>query len=160
MARMKTRQEFRARLEAQGPGGAWTYIVLPFSVEKTWGSRALVSVKGSINGFGFRSSVFPAGDGTHTMMVNKAMQQGAGVGQGDTAEFVMEPDTAPRVVEAPPDLQKALSKNAAAKAFWDKCPPSHRKAYLGYIEEAKLAETRARRIEKTIATMAGGKKSK
>lgn len=94
------------------------------------------------------------------MMVNKQMQQGAGVKAGGTAKFVMEPDAAPRVVEAPPDLRKALSKNAAAKACWDELPPSHRKEYVGYIEEAKLAETRARRIEKMIATLAEGKKSK
>jgi hypothetical protein len=37
-----SRQQFKGKLEAIGPGGAWTYMKVPFSVQKVFGSRAAV----------------------------------------------------------------------------------------------------------------------
>jgi uncharacterized protein YdeI (YjbR/CyaY-like superfamily) len=55
----------------------------------------------------------------------------------------------------PPDLRRALSKSKRAKAAFDRLPPSHRREYLEYVNEAKRPETRARRIEKTVTHLAG-----
>lgn len=49
-----------------------------------------------------------------------------------------------------PDLAEALRKNKRAKAIFEKYPPSHKRAYIEYIDEAKKAETRANRIRKSI----------
>jgi uncharacterized protein YdeI (YjbR/CyaY-like superfamily) len=43
-----------------------------------------------------------------------------------------------------------LNKHKAALAIFEKFPPSHKKAYIDYVEEAKKPETRAARIEKSI----------
>ena len=150
--------EFTAKLEAEGEGRSWTILRLPFSVEKEWGSRGRVPVKGTLNGFAFRSSIFPFGNGTHHMMVNKQMQQGSGAGLGDRVRVVMEVDAEPRTVEVSADFAKALRKNAKAGAFFEKLPPSHKRAYVEAIEEAKKPETRARRIEQAIAILAAGRK--
>ncbi len=144
------KMEFKVELVPEGEDGRWTCFTVPFNVEKVFGSRARVSVKGTINGFPYRSSIFPMGDGTHMMMVNKAMQQGAGARVGDTVEVVMGPDTAPRVVIVPYELKRALSKNKTAKAVFAKFSYSHQREIVGYIEEAKKLETRARRVEKTL----------
>jgi Domain of unknown function (DUF1905) len=47
----------------------------PFDVEKTFGTKARVPVRGTINGFPFRSSLMPMG-GCHRMVVNKQMREG------------------------------------------------------------------------------------
>lgn len=65
------RKEFQTKLQSMGPKGAWTALLVPFNVEKVFGSKARISVKGTINGFRYRTSIFPMGDGTHMMMVNK-----------------------------------------------------------------------------------------
>ena len=70
-------KRFKGRLIPRGPGGAWTFLAIPFSVEEAFGSRARVAVSGTLNGFAFRNSLMPEGDGTHSMMVNKALQAGA-----------------------------------------------------------------------------------
>jgi hypothetical protein len=150
--------KFKARLEAQGPGGAWTLMKLPFSVEEVWGTRARLSVKGTMNGFAFRSSIFPTGDGTHHLMVNKALQAGAKAEPGDRVEVVMEPDTEPRTVELPADLKKALAREKQAKQFFEKLAPSHKKRYVDWITEARKVETRAARLEKAVALLRAGKK--
>ena len=121
-----------------------------FDVQKAFGTRARVPVRVTINGYTFRSSIFPMGGGKHYMVVNKAGRTGAKVKAGDTVTGVMEKDDAPRVVKTPPDLARALKANPVAKAAWDKLSYSHRKEYAEAITDAKKPETRARRIEKAI----------
>jgi hypothetical protein len=152
------RKKFTAKLKSIGPGGAWTLLEVPFNVEKVFGSRARVSVHGTLNKFAFRSSILPMGTGRHTMMVNRQMQKGAGARPGNVVRVVMEPDTAPRRVFVPPNFRKALAGNPAAKDFFDGLSYSHRKDYVTWIRGAKQAETRARRIAKALAMLAAGKK--
>jgi hypothetical protein len=136
------------------------FLRIPFDVEKAFGSRARVSVKGMINGFAFRTSIFPGGDGTHHMMVNRAMQAGAKAGPRDTVRVTMEPETAPRAVQVPAALKKALAGDPAAGAAFAKLASSHQRAYAEWVAEAKQAETRARRIEKALAMLLAGKRLK
>lgn len=136
------------------------HVYLPFDVSGAFGTRARVAVKGTINGFPFRSSIFPmgpTGGGRFYMVVNREMREGAKVKGGDIAEFVMEKDDAPRTIETPAELVKALRANQAAKDAWDKLSYTHRKEYVQAIEEAKKPETRRRRIEKAIEMLAASK---
>jgi len=145
------KKTFEARLVAMGPGGAWTYLPIPFSVEQAFGSKARVAVRGTINGFGFRSSLLPR-DGGHYLHVNKAMLAGAKVAAGEAVQVVLEQDREERTVELPADLRRALSPEAG-KVF-DGLSYSHRKEYVDWIEQAKRPETRAKRIEKTVERFA------
>ena len=54
----------------------------------------------------------------------------------------------------PPDLAVALEKAGLTGAF-AALPPSHRREYLTWIDAAKTAATRARRIAKTIEMLGG-----
>ena len=153
-------QKFQGRLERMAPGGAWTCIRIPFSAEEVFGSKARVPVKGTINGFAFRSSIFPTGDGTHFMMVNKGMQQGASVKPGDSVQVALEKDTAPRVLVVPQDLTDALANDGEAQAGFDNMSHSYRKEYVDWIESAKREETRARRIQKALTMLSGGERLK
>jgi len=130
------------------------HVYLPFDVFEAFGTRARLAVKGAINGFPFRSSIFPMGGGKFYMVVNREMREGSKVKAGDTVEFVMEKDDDPRVIATPPDLLKALNSRKSAKAAWDKMSYTHRKEHISAIEEAKKPETRARRIAKTLETIA------
>jgi hypothetical protein len=148
------RKAFKTVLLAEG--GA-TGILIPFSVEKVFGSKARVPVSGTINGFPFRSSVFPMGGGNHYMAVNRAMREGAGAKGGDTISVVMEVDIAPRVVTVPADFKKSLARSKELKAAFDKLSYTHKKEFVQWIEGAKREETRARRIEKALEMIGEGK---
>lgn len=133
------------------------HVYLPFDVFEAFGTRARLAVKGTINGFPFRSSIFPMGPmggGKFYMVVNREMREGAKVKAGDTVEFVMEKDDEPRTIATPPDLLKALNAKKSVKALWDKMSYTHRKEYIGAIEEARKPETRARRIAKAVEMIA------
>lgn len=151
MKRFRTTLEKHERSEA-------AMMTLPFDVWKVFGTRARVPVRGTINGFPFRSSIFPTGDGRHYMVVNKEIRAGAGVKGGDTVSVQMERDDEPRVIKPPAELARALKANKAARDTWEKLSYTHQKEYATAISEAKRPETRARRIEKAITELAAGKK--
>jgi hypothetical protein len=131
---------------------------IPFDAEAAFGSRARVAVRGTMNGFAFRTSILPNGDGTHHMMLNKALLAGAKATPGDRVEVVMEKDEESREVPTPTDLAKALGRSAAAKKTWTAKTPTFRKEYVLWIEDAKTAQTRARRIAATIEKVARGER--
>ena len=58
-------RRFRARIEPMDPAGAWSKNRSPFQVDRVFGSKARVPVKGTMNGIAFKASLFPEGDGTH-----------------------------------------------------------------------------------------------
>jgi uncharacterized protein YdeI (YjbR/CyaY-like superfamily) len=62
----------------------------------------------------------------------------------------------PRTATVPPDLQEALDADPAAKAFFERLGSQNRYSILFRIQEAKRADTRARRIEKFVAMCARG----
>ncbi|MGQ0602426.1 MAG: DUF1905 domain-containing protein [Anaerolineales bacterium] len=176
-----TRKTFTAKLERFPGTGTWVYASLPFDAVKVFGAKGQLKVKGTLDGAQFRSSLMPHGDGRHFIVVNKAMRAAAfhAAGEpllrfslaseagaaakaevGDTVTLMLEPDAAPRIVTAPKDLQKALNANKAAKAAFGKLPYSHQKEYVEWIESAKKAETRLRRVASAVDKIAGGKKLK
>ncbi|WP_334078024.1 YdeI/OmpD-associated family protein [Paenibacillus sanfengchensis] len=72
-----------------------------------------------------------------------------------TGEAKREPATP---AEAPEELTLALGKEPQAAKFFDELAPSHRKAYLEWITDAKRAETREKRIAQTIEKLKLGLK--
>lgn len=58
----------------------------------------------------------------------------------------------------PADLRKALAAAPAAKARWNELTPIARRDFVSWIDDAKQAETRSRRIERTCAMVAQGKR--
>ena len=74
-------KRFEARLERIRSRLNWVIIYVPFDAAQVWGLRGQIKVKGEINGFAFRTSLFPTGEGRHILLVNKRMQKGARAGR-------------------------------------------------------------------------------
>jgi hypothetical protein len=143
-------KSFKAKLTPRGPGGAWTFMILPFDCAKAFGSKARIPVAGTINGFPFRNSLMPEGDGTHAMMVGKELQKGANAAQGETVTVVMRVDQEERPLTIPQELQTLLDKNRKAADAFAKLSPSHRKEFAEWVATAKKNETRLDRAARSI----------
>ena len=111
------------------------------------GKRPKVTV--TVNGSAYRSTVAVMG-GKYMVGVTAEQRAKSGLKAGDPIEVTLELDTAPREVEAPPDLVAALQAAGAREAF-ERLSYTHRKEHVRAIEEAKAPETRLRRIEKAVA---------
>ena len=141
------RKTFHATLERLRSNLGWIIVWIPFDVHKTWGSRGNFRVKGEINGFPFRSSLFPTGKGTHFLLVNKKMQKGSGALESSTAQFLLEPDTAERPIIVPPELRHHLAEDRSFRRWFDGLSYSIRKWLTDLIHASKNPATRARRAE-------------
>src|SRR5579884_288447 len=80
----------------------------PFDVVEVFGRKGRVPVKGTINGFPFRSSLMNMGEG-HMMVVNAELRAGGKCKAGDTVKIVMELDEEARNVEVPAYLKKIIN---------------------------------------------------
>jgi len=141
------RKSFKARLERLRSNLGWTVVYLPFDVPKTWKMRGRAKVKGEINGFAFRTSLFPVRDGRHFLLVNKRMQAGAGVGLGDGAEITLEPDTEERIAAVPVELKRFLGEDRAFRLWFEQLSYSIKKWIGDWVTQPKGAASRARRAE-------------
>ena len=110
-------KSFAATLTRSGNALHWVVIAIPFDVTRVWGVRGQLRVKGEINGFAFRTSLFPSGDGRHFMIVNKQMQKGGKVQAGMSAHFKMDPDLEKRAVPLAPEFDRALGQSRLLRSF-------------------------------------------
>jgi hypothetical protein len=131
-------------------------IEVPPEVVAGLGSSKKPPVKVTLNGYTYRSTVATM-DGKFMVGVSAEVRQHAGVAGGDTVDVTMELDTDKREIAVPDDLQKALNKDKAAKAFFESLSYSNKRRFVEPILAAKAPETRQRRIEKTVAQMHAGK---
>jgi hypothetical protein len=136
----------------QAEGMDATGIVVPDAVVEKLASGKKPKVAVTLNGYTYRSTVAVMG-GKFMLPLAKAHREAAGVKPGQKVEISLELDTAPREVEVPKDFAAALKK-AGLRAAFDRLAFTHRKEHVRAIEEAKAAETRARRIEKALAMVA------
>src|SRR5437763_8052335 len=104
---MSERHKFRVKLAGM-PGMETAAMKPPFDVPAAFGAKGRVPVKGTINGFPFRSSLMNMGSG-HMMVVNAALRAGAHCKAGDTVDVVMERDDAKRTVAVPAWLKKTIN---------------------------------------------------
>lgn len=154
------KKTFRAVLEATGNELRWVIARVPFDVKKTWPVRNGRRVRGDINGFTFRTSLFPeARSGGHILLINKKMQAAAGVRVGEAALFHLEPDMEERPAEVPVELEKALKAERGLRRWFDGLTPARRREIGNWVGEPKSVESRKRRAEqiaeRLLLTMEG-----
>jgi Domain of unknown function (DUF1905)/Bacteriocin-protection, YdeI or OmpD-Associated len=154
MAEKKLR--FKVTLVGQ-EGSSATGLIFPFDFEETFGTKARVPVRGTINGFPFRSSLMPMG-GIYCMGVNKTMRDAMKVQAGDEVEVVMERDLAERTIEPPSELNKELARNKKARERWDGLAFTVKKEMANSISGAKQEETKKRRLAKVMEILKTGAK--
>src|SRR5262245_1297478 len=139
---------FSAPLERLRSGLGWVIVRIPFDVSAAWGKRGRLPVKGEINGFPFRTSLFPTRQGTHFLLVNKRMQKGAHAIIGTTAAVRLEPDTEERRVEIPAELKRVLASEPGLMRWFDKLNYSIKKWLTEQIGNVQSVEARRRRADR------------
>ena len=141
------RKVFHASLERLRSNLGWIIAWIPFNVQKTWGTRGRLRIRGEINGFAFRTSLFPTRKGEHFLLINKKMQAGGHASEGATAEFFLEPDTEERIAIVPAELKRILAEDKSFRRWFEALSYSIRKWISDWIEQPKSAAARVRRAE-------------
>ena len=139
--------EFAAVIRGHEGGGA--YVEFPRDVEALYGVKGRVPVRVTFDGLPYRGSLVRMGTTSHILLILKEIREKLGKGPGDRLRVAVELDEAPRVVELAADVEAAF-KRAGVLAAYRALAFSHQREYALWIEEAKKAETRARRIGQAV----------
>jgi hypothetical protein len=137
-------------------GKTATGIPVPDAILNALGGGKRPAVSVTINGYTYRTTVGSA-DGRPMIPLSAENREAARVAAGDEVDVEIALDTAPREVNLPADFAQALDRDAAAKKTFDGLSYSLKNYHVQQIEGAKTPETRARRIDKSIATLHEGK---
>lgn len=159
-AKKSAPKTFRAVLEPLGNELRWVIARIPFDVAKTWPERRGNRVRGEINGFAFRTALFPYPQtGGRMLLVNKKMQAGAKARAGSAVEITLEPDFEERPAVMPPELAKALKADRQLRKWFDGLSEYTRRTFCAMVSEAKSPESRQklaeRMAERLLLTMEG-----
>lgn len=143
----------------------WTFLVLPAAASRMLPSRGMVSVEGTLAGASFQATLQPDGKGGHWLKVERTLREAAGAKVGDTVAIEIAPMKEEPEPIVPPALRRALANAPAGKAgapgareVWADITPAARRDWIHWIESAKQAETRERRVATAIDMLAKGKR--
>lgn len=111
-------------------------------------------VRVTVNGYTYRSSVAVM-DGRYMLSVSSDVRTGARIAAGDEVDVIVELDTEKREVDVPPELTAALAGDPSAQVAFDALSNSKKQQLTLPISRARAAETKARNVEKALATLRG-----
>ncbi len=137
-------------------GKTATGFEVPDDVVEAMGAGKRPAVTVTVGGHTYRSTVAVMG-GRYLVPLNAENRAAARVAAGDTVEVEIELDTAERVLDVPDDLAAAIAADPAAQSFWDSISYSRRRRIVLAVDGAKAAETRSRRIDKSVTDLRAGK---
>ena len=140
---------FRAEVEPPEPMRG---LEVPEELLEALGGGKRPRVTITINGHSWTSRVAIM-RGRNLIGLSNANRKAAGVVTGDRVEVELELDLDPRVVVEPADFATALDAEPLARIAFDRLTDSQKSQHLRLIENAKKPDTRARRIEKMLATL-------
>lgn len=137
---------------------SWTFFVLPKAASEKLPRRGRVSVEGTINGYPFQATLDPDGQLGHWLKVKEELRAAACADFGATVTVQLSPANPEPEPELPDDLHKALAGALAAKPGWKDTTTIARIDWIHWIESAKQAKTRKRRVDKACGMLASGKR--
>lgn len=148
-----SKQIFKTTLHQTGNN---TGIVVPPEAVEALGGGKKPAVNVTVSGFAYRSTIATMG-GKFMIAFSSDKRAATGLKGGDAITVTLELDVAPRAMAVPPDLKAALDNDQAAKTHFAKLSYSNQRRHIDPINDAKSPETRARRIEKSVALFRQGK---
>jgi hypothetical protein len=144
---------FGTTVEAAGKTA--TGLPVPADVVEALAAGKRPAVRVTVGGHTYRSTVAPRG-GRFLVPLSGENRAAAGVAAGDAVEVELVVDTEPREVAVPADLAAALADDEPARAAFERLAYSHQLRHVLAVEGAKAAETRQRRIDKTLEMLREG----
>lgn len=149
-------QHFSATIEIIGIN---PYVYVPEEVLESLFKQAgkhkgKIPVKMKIDGHQFTQTLVKYA-GHWRLYLNTPMRKAAAKDLGDTADFEIAFDPAPRTLEMPEKLKNALAENHLAKEKFETLPPSRQHEIVRYIVALKTEESIDRNVQRALNFLNG-----
>ena len=136
----------------------WTFVLLPAQASARLATRGMAAVEGLLAGQPFRATLEPDGQGGHWLKVPRALREASGVRVGDTVALELVPLAEVPEPRVPADLRTALATTPEARLQWRRLTPAARRDWIQWLDSAKQAATRERRIANSCEMLVAGKR--
>ncbi len=110
-------------------------------------------VHGFVEGLPFKSTLVPGGDGRFRLHVHSRIWRKLRIDAGAEVEVTLMLDQAPRPAVVPADLAAALATKPRALATYNALTLPLRRQLLWYVNAAKHASTREKRVKLMVQRM-------
>ncbi len=128
--------------------------VLESIFKKAGKDRGHIPVCGTVNGKPYTQTLVKY-SGHWRLYINTTMLKDSPKRIGETIVLTISFDPSDRSIAMHPRLAKALKDDKAAKAAFDKLPPSRRKEIVRYITALKTEESIERNVQRAIQSLLG-----
>lgn len=125
-------------------------VELPPGSVEFFGTRAQVSVEGTVNGHPFDGLAFPTSDGAHFLNLNTKLRQRLAISEGDRLEFIIRRRAPAEDDVMVPELARALASEPEVQIWWAHLQSGQRRTALRFIAGAKSPEVRAWRVSDVL----------
>ena len=136
----------------------WAFVILPTAISDAFPRRGRTSMQGFLNGHTFQATLEPDGRLSHWFKVPAALMEVAAVACGDTVAFDVSPAPGELEPAMPPELADVLDASPPARMTWDATTTVARIDWIHWIESARQARTRLKRVADAGDMLASGKK--
>jgi hypothetical protein len=134
------------------------YFEVPPELVTALGAGKRPPVRTTINGLEYRTRIAVYG-GRFLIGLRRETIKQLDLVAGAEAELTIELDAEPREVQLPDDLAAALANDPDVRARFDALAYTNRKVYVAWIEGAKRAETRQRRVAAATVLLKSGRRT-
>ncbi len=141
---------FIAVLEKMSDRFAWHYVEFPHDVEKLFGKRGTVRVKGTINGVPMDRALMPRKSGYHMIVFGTELRKKAKLVMGKEAVIELWLNTKPDEIELPEELQETLDFFPEFATAFKKVKPGMKRNMCIWINQGKTVATRAKRVAELL----------
>ena len=139
---------------SQGEKTGWIYIEVPSAIAQQLkpGYKKSFRVKGKMDDYTFKQvSLLPMGEGNFIIPLNTTIRKAIHKNIGASLAISISEDTSP--FEYNSDFMECLQDEPVATAQFNSLPGSHQKYFSKWIDSAKTAPTRAKRIAQAVTAL-------
>lgn len=143
------------RFDKKGEKTGWTFIEISASQAQKLKPNTKVSfrVKGKLDEFEIqKTALIPMGDGKFILPINATIRKGIKKKQGDKLKVALEADE--REIALSHDLITCLKDDPQAYTFFKSLTKGHQQYFSKWIESAKTAQTKTKRIVMAVVALA------
>jgi len=133
-----------------------TGIVVPEDLVEQLGAGKRPAVLVNVNGYEYRNTVGVM-SGKFMLTISAAVRKVTGLKGGDPIHVILSIANEPREVNMPTDFEECLAAEPSLAQFFGGLSNSLQRYHVDNINAAKNADTRQRRIEKSIDLFRQGK---
>jgi hypothetical protein len=149
-------QRFHTTLQSiNGATSPIIIAIVPFDIEKVFGIKNRVDIKGTVDGCPIERTLLSLGDGRHYFMLNAKIMKAIHKKNGDEVyvEIEEQEHTGYKEVELPDYFVMELEENPIAKAEYEAMNPSSKRWVFQFVTEPKSLDAKAKRVIKALEVL-------